>query len=67
MDNKVRELREAKGLSQEQFGQALLHRVTRQTINALERGRYNPSGVLVLDIANFFQIPAQEIFDAESV
>lgn len=64
MKNRVRELREAKGLTQKELGQALRRPVSRQTINSLEKGVYDPGGYLLLDIAHFFQTPAEEIFDA---
>jgi putative transcriptional regulator len=66
MDNNVRELREAKGISQEELGKALRTRVSRQTINALERGRYhNPSLKFALDLAHYFDLPVEKIFNAD--
>jgi len=47
MKNRLRELREARGLTQEELAKAL--GVTRQTIIAIEKGRYDPSLRLVQD------------------
>jgi putative transcriptional regulator len=58
--NGVRQLRESRGLSQGQLGQEL--RVSRQTINAIETGRYLPSLPLAFAIARFFGRPIEEIF-----
>jgi putative transcriptional regulator len=58
--NRLRELRQARGLTQEQLGQAL--EVTRHTILALEVGRYVPSIELALRLAAFFGQPLETIF-----
>jgi putative transcriptional regulator len=49
--NAVRELRTARGLSQSDLGAAL--RVSRQTINAIETGRYLPSLPLALRLGTY--------------
>ena len=36
--------------------------VTRQTIIAIERGNYTPSVMLAIKIANFFNVPVENIF-----
>jgi putative transcriptional regulator len=36
--------------------------VTRQTINSVERGRYDPSLELAFDLARFFECDVEEIF-----
>lgn len=48
MDTKIRQLRHKKGITQQQL--ADLVGVTRQTINALENARYNPSLLLAYHI-----------------
>ncbi|PWD51139.1 transcriptional regulator [Serinibacter arcticus] len=63
MRNDVRERREAAGLSQAALGAAL--GVSRQTVNSLETGRYDPSLPLAFTIARYFGAPIEEIFDAE--
>jgi putative transcriptional regulator len=60
MTNEVRRLRERQGLSQGQLAEAL--RVSRQTINAIETGRYLPSLPLAFAIARHFGRPIEEIF-----
>lgn len=61
MNNRVRELREAKGWSQGDLGQQL--DVSRQTINAIETGKYDPSLPLAFRIANLFRKSIETIFD----
>ncbi|MBA3823383.1 MAG: helix-turn-helix transcriptional regulator [Ktedonobacterales bacterium] len=58
--NRLRELRQEHGLTQEQLGHEL--GVTRHTILALEVGRYVPSIELALRLAAFFGRPLEEIF-----
>ena len=60
MNNRLEELRKAKGLCQEELADAL--EVSRQTIGSLERGRYNPSILLAFKISRYFGIPIEEIF-----
>ena len=56
----MRQLRERRGLSQGQLAEEL--HVSRQTINAIETGRYLPSLPLAFAIARFFRRPIEEIF-----
>ena len=49
VDNDVRALREARGLTQAQLGKAL--GVSRQSVNFIEKGRYDPSLPLAIAIA----------------
>jgi putative transcriptional regulator len=58
--NLVRELRTAQGLSQSELGGAV--GVSRQTINAIEAGRYRPSLPLAFKLARFFTTTIEEIF-----
>lgn len=60
MTNVVRRLRESRGLSQGRL--ALQLRVSRQTVNAIETGRYLPSLPLAFAIARYFGRPIEEIF-----
>lgn len=61
MESRVKELRQEAGLSQERLGQVL--GVSRQTINSLEKGRYDPSLKLALAIARHFHLTVEEVFD----
>jgi len=60
MKNRLRELREARGLTQEELAKAL--GVTRQTIIAIEKGRYDPSLRLAFKIARFFGVKIEDVF-----
>ena len=60
MQNEVRRLREDRGLSQAALGGAL--GVSRQTVNSLETGRYDPSLPLAFAIARYFGLTIEEIF-----
>jgi putative transcriptional regulator len=63
MDNNVRTLRIARGLSQEQLAQHM--DVSRQTINSIETGRYTPSLPLAIALARHFDTTVEEVFHAE--
>ncbi|MDQ2624679.1 MAG: helix-turn-helix transcriptional regulator [Actinomycetota bacterium] len=63
MKNEIRRLREEQGLSQAALGAAL--GVSRQTVNSLESGRYDPSLPLAFAIARHFDLTIEEIFHAE--
>jgi putative transcriptional regulator len=60
MDNHVRELRSAQGWSQAELAEHL--DVSRQTINAIETGKYDPSLPLAFKIARLFGRPLESIF-----
>lgn len=60
MDNRLRELREAKAWSQGELAEQL--EVSRQTVNALETGKYDPSLPLAFRIARLFESRIEEIF-----
>lgn len=60
MNNKVRELRAASGWSQAQLADLL--KVSRQTVNAIETGRYDPSLPLAFALARLFSTTIEQIF-----
>jgi len=60
MDSRVRELREAQGWSQGELAERLA--VSRQTVNAIETGKYDPSLPLAFRIARLFVQPIETIF-----
>lgn len=64
MTNDVRTLRQSHGLSQGQLAQEL--GVSRQTINAIETGRYMPSLPLAFAVARFFNRRIEEVFHDSS-
>lgn len=63
MRNRVRALRQERGLSQAALAAAL--GVSRQTVNSIETGRYLPSLPLALAIARHFDLIVEEIFDVD--
>lgn len=63
MESRITELRKERGLSQQALGAAV--GVSRQTINALEKGRYDPSLKLAVHLARYFDSTVEEIFDVE--
>jgi putative transcriptional regulator len=63
VQNEVRKLREALGLSQGELAARLS--VSRQTVNSIETGRYLPSLPLALQIARFFRRSVEEVFDVD--
>lgn len=66
MKNLLRELRAERGWSQVQLAELL--DVSRQTVIAIENGRYDPSLPLAFSISRLFQLPIESIFtpDQES-
>ena len=64
MNNRVRELREGKGWSQGELAERL--DVSRQTVNAIETGKYDPSLPLAFRISRAFRLPLEEIFTPDA-
>lgn len=60
MNNRVRELRMARDWSQGHLADLL--GVSRQSVNAIEKGRYDPSLPLAFRIAEIFDLRIEEIF-----
>ena len=63
MKNVLRDLRTQRGLSQGALGTAL--GVSRQTINAIETGRYQPSLPLAFGLARHFGLAIEDLFHPE--
>lgn len=63
MKNRLRELRAEQNWSQGALADEL--GVSRQTVNAIETGKYDPSLPLAFKIARLFKKPIEEIFHAE--
>ena len=61
MKKKLRELRTARGWSQAELGERLS--VSRQTINALEKEKYDPSLPLAFKIAALFELRIEDVFE----
>lgn len=64
MESRVRELRQQQQLSQQALAAAC--GVSRQTINAIETGRYDPSLALAVHLARHFETTVEELFDVEA-
>tara|TARA_B100001063_G_scaffold18879_1_gene14539 strand:- start:58 stop:252 length:195 start_codon:yes stop_codon:yes gene_type:complete len=60
MKNKLKGLRAKKGVSQNDLALALS--VSRQTINSIENGKFDPSLTLAIKMTRYFELPLNEIF-----
>lgn len=60
MNNRLRVLRAEQGWSQQDLADRL--GVSRQSVNAIEKGRYDPSLPLAFTIADVFEMPIEAIF-----
>lgn len=63
MNNRIQELRQQQDWSQQDL--ALRLGVSRQTVNALERGRYDPSLPLAFKISRLFAFAIEDIFQPD--
>lgn len=64
LTTKIKEYRQKAGLKQEELGEMV--GVRRETIFRLEKGLYNPSLKLAMDIAKVFGVTVEELFSFES-
>jgi len=60
VNNRLRVLRAERAWSQQQLAEAL--EVSRQSVNAIETGKYDPSLPLAFRIADVFGLPIEQIF-----
>lgn len=60
MENLIKELRKQKGMSQEDL--ALACQVSRQTINAIENNKYDPSLALAFELSSVLGVTIDELF-----
>lgn len=63
LKNRLRVLRAEKEISQKDLAEEL--ELSRQTVNSIELGKFNPSIITALKIAEFFQVPVDEVFKLE--
>ena len=63
MKNRLKEMRETKRLTQKEVGEKV--GVSRQAINAIETGKFDPSIWLAYDLAKFFNSSIEDFFDFE--
>ena len=60
MNNRLKELRAERGWSQQELADRL--EVSRQSVNAIETGRYDPSLPLAFRLADAFELTIEQIF-----
>ena len=65
MKNRLKVLRAERDMTQADLADALA--VSRQTVNAIEKGKFDPSLPLAFKIARLFHLPIEEIFQDEEV
>ena len=58
--NRIREFRIESNITQEDLAAAVS--VSRQTIIAIEKGKYTPSVLLALKLASYFKVPVEKLF-----
>ena len=63
MKNKIKELRAARGWTQDDLAEQL--EVSRQTVISLEKGRYNPSLALAFKLGRLFRCRIEDMFTEE--
>lgn len=64
MKNRIKVLRAERDMTQADLADATL--VSRQTINAIEKGKFDPSLPLAFKIARLFQMSIEEVFQDEA-
>lgn len=64
MKNRVRDLRTAKGMTQEDLAEII--GVSRQTINAIEKEKFDPSLPTAFKMAKLFDLPIEQLFQFEA-
>lgn len=60
MNNRVKELRKEKGYTQEDLAEII--GVSRQTVNAIEKQKFDPSLNTAFKMAKLFELPIESIF-----
>ena len=60
MKNNLKDLRKSKNISQNDLADKLS--VSRQTVNSIENGKFDPSLTLAIKLTKYFKVPLEEIF-----
>ena len=60
MNNNLKDLRKLKNVSQNDLADALS--VSRQTINSIENGKFDPSLTLAMKLTKYFEVSLEDIF-----
>lgn len=63
LDNHIAKLRSKQKISQQELANAI--GVSRKTISTVETGRFTPSVVIALKMAQYFELPVERIFELE--
>lgn len=63
MKNRINELRKSQKLTQDELANAV--GVSRQTINAIENDKYNPTLELAIKLARYLRMPVEDLFILE--
>jgi putative transcriptional regulator len=61
IDNNIAKLRARKKISQQELADEI--GVSRKTISTVETGRFTPSVVIALKLANYFEVPVEKLFE----
>ncbi|MBU2894103.1 helix-turn-helix transcriptional regulator [Colwellia sp. D2M02] len=64
LDNHIAKLRSKQKISQQELADAI--GVSRKTISTVETGRFTPSVVIALKMAQYFEVSVERIFELES-
>jgi putative transcriptional regulator len=64
MKNRIRDLRTTKGMTQEDMAEII--GVSRQTINAIEKEKFDPSLPTAFKMAQLFELPIEQLFQFEA-
>ena len=65
MKNKIKVYRSIKGVSQQELADKMA--VSRQTLNAIENGKYHPTLLLGMRLGEFFDCTIEELFELEDL
>ena len=63
MKNRIKDLRKSQKLTQDELANAVA--VSRQTINAIENDKYNPTLELAIKLARYLRMPVEDLFILE--
>ncbi|EXM37617.1 helix-turn-helix transcriptional regulator [Ruminococcus albus] len=63
MKNRIKDLRKSQKLTQDELANAV--GVSRQTINAIENDKYNPTLELAIKLARYLRMPVEDLFILE--
>ena len=65
LDNHIAKFRSKQKISQQELADAI--GVSRKTVSTVETGRFTPSVVIALKMAQYFEVPVERIFELELI